>query len=391
MIQLEEAYEIVMNSVFLTGNESIHFIDSAERILSEDIVSDSDLPSFDKSTVDGFACRREDINHELELIEIIPAGKVPAKRISPDRCSKIMTGAPIPAGADYVFMVEDSKVLDSGKIKCTRVLPKDNISKRGEDVRKGNTVLRSGIRIRPQDIAVMASVGHLAVRVRNKPVVAVISSGSELIEPGETPGASQIRNSNAYQLISQIRRAGGKEKYFGIAPDNEAETQGIIEKAISECDIVLATGGVSMGDFDFIPAVLERAGVKILFSKIAVQPGKPTVFGIHTKSLIFGLPGNPVSSFMQFEMLVRPLISGMMGHQWQPIDVIFPMGDRYTRKSSDRMALLPVMITDDGTVMPVEYHGSAHISALSDAIGIIAIPIGKQTIQKGEQVSVRQI
>lgn len=391
MIQLDKAFETVISSAFQTGNEIIRFDDSLNRILAEDIVSDTDMPSFNKSTVDGFACRKEDINHELELIETIPAGKVPAKRISVDQCSKIMTGAPVPSGADYVFMVEDSKVLESGRIKCSGSVKKDNISKKGEDVREGKVVLMKGKQIRPQDIAVMASVGHTSVVVRKLPRVAIISSGNELVEPYIKPGQSQIRNTNAYQLLAQVLRAGGDGKYYGIARDDVKETLTIINKAIAECDLVLITGGVSMGDFDFVPSVLDRAGVKILFSKVAVQPGKPVIFGSHPEALVFGLPGNPVSSFMQFELLVRPLISKMMGFAWQPIDVIFPMKERYSRRSSDRIALLPVVINDEGFVVTIDYHGSAHISALPGADGIIAIPAGKQTIEKGEQVSVRQI
>jgi molybdopterin molybdotransferase len=288
-------------------------------------------------------------------------------------------------------MVEDSRVLESGRIKCKRTYTKENIAKKGEDVRKGEVVLRQGKQLRPQDIAVMAAVGHTSAFVRKLPVTAVISSGDELVEPDEMPGRSQIRNSNAYQLLTQVHRAGGAGKYYGIARDNEDATLAIVNKAISECDLVLISGGVSVGEFDFVSSVLERAGVTLLFSKIAVQPGRPTVFGNHPKALVFGLPGNPVSSFMIFELLVRPLISKMMGFQWQPIDVIFPIKDQYTRKSSDRLALVPVIITSDGLVAPVEFHGSGHISALSDADGIIAIPVGKHTIEKGEQVSVRQI
>jgi molybdopterin molybdotransferase len=391
MIQLDKAFEIVINSAFITDNEEVSSLDSLGRILAEDILSDDDIPLFDKSTVDGFACRKEDMYHELRLIETIPAGKIPAKRISVNECSKIMTGAPVPAGADFVFMVEDSKVLESGKIKYTGTFIKDNISKKGEDVKKGKIVLKSGKQIRPQDIAVMASVGHIKIKVKKTPLIAVISSGNELVEPDEKPGKSQIRNTNAYQLLAQIIRAGGEGKYYGIARDEEVTTLNIVKEAIAGCDIVLISGGVSMGDFDFVPSVLEKAGVTILFSGIAVQPGKPTVFGTHPKALVFGLPGNPVSSFMQFELLIRPLISKMMGFQWRPIDVIFPMKEIYKRRSSDRMALIPVIITDEGLVVPVEYHGSAHISALPEADGIIAIPVGKQTIEKGEQVSVRQI
>jgi molybdopterin molybdotransferase len=268
---------------------------------------------------------------------------------------------------------------------------KENIAKKGEDVKKGDLVLKAGRIIKPQDIAVMASAGHTSVVVSKMPMVAVISSGSELVEPSEVPGTSQIRNSNAYQLMAQADRAGTQVSYYGIAKDDESETYSIIYKAVSENDIVLISGGVSMGDYDFVPSVIERAGVKILFSRVAVQPGKPTTFGVHPKAIVFGLPGNPVSSFMMFEMLVRPLIYKMMGYQWQPLKFRLPMKVKFTRKYTERRALIPVVITDDNMVLPVEYHGSAHISALPVADGIISLKEGSKTIETGEIVSVRQI
>jgi molybdopterin molybdotransferase len=245
--------------------------------------------------------------------------------------------------------------------------------------------------IKPQDIALMALTGCTSVRVTRQPVVSVISSGNELVEPYEKPGLSQIRNTNSYQLMAQIMRAGATGKYLGIARDDEAATYDIICQAISESDVVLITGGVSMGDFDFVPSVLERAGVRLLFTRINIQPGKPTTFGTHKKALVFGLPGNPVSSFMQFELLVRPMLCKMMGYQWQPLVLSLPMEISYSRKSADRKALIPVIITPDGKAAPVEYHGSAHISAFSMAAGIITLPEGKKSVEKGEIVSVRQI
>lgn len=146
-----------------------------------------------------------------------------------------------------------------------------------------------------------------------------------------------------------------------------------------------------MGDFDFVPSVLERAGVEILFTRIAVQPGKPTTFGLHPDAVVFGLPGNPVSSYIMFELLVRPLIAKMMDYNWQPLNIKLPMNEKFSRRFADRMAFIPVTITDDGFVSPVEYHGSAHISAIPEANGIVTVPIGKQTIEEGEIVSVRQI
>jgi molybdopterin molybdotransferase len=192
-------------------------------------------------------------------------------------------------------------------------------------------------------------------------------------------------------LNAQVKRAGGIGVDYGITPDNESVTYEIIKKAIRESDIVIITGGVSMGDFDFVPSVLDRAGVKILFDRVNVQPGKPTTFGIHSKAIVFGLPGNPVSSFIQFELLVRPLINKMMGYNWMPHELKIPMAVDYQRKSSERLGLIPVHINKYMEVMPVDFHGSAHITALSDSDGIVAMKPGIKSLTKGEIVNVRQI
>jgi molybdopterin molybdotransferase len=391
MITFEEAYKIVMNSSFSTGTEVIPFEKSLNRILAEDVFSDTDMPPFNKSSVDGFACRRKELGRELEIIETIPAGKWPEKSPATGECSRIMTGAAVPEGADCVVMVEDTEVLPSGKMKFKGRFIKENIAAKGEDVKKGDIVLNTGIFIKPQDIAVMAAVGKTKTVVSKTPRIAVISSGDELVEPYEIPGISRIRNTNAYQLMAQMENTCAAGKYYGIAKDDEQETYMIIERAIRENDIVLVTGGVSMGDFDFIPGVLEKAGVRILFSRVAVQPGKPTTFGIHKKALVFGLPGNPVSSFVQFELLVRPLIYKMMGYDWRPVKNNYPIALKFTRKYDDRAALIPVMITKEGEALPVEFHGSGHLSSLTSAVGIIVLPIGVKSIEKGKIVSVRQI
>jgi molybdopterin molybdotransferase len=391
MIEFEEASGIVMRSAIETQSEIIPFIDSCNRILAEDIVSDVDMPPFNRSAVDGFACHTADLNDELEVIEVIPAGKVPVQKPGKNQCSKIMTGAIVPEGCDIVFMVEESANLQNGKIRFTGEESKPNFSLRGEDVRTGDVVLKKKKFILPQDLAIMASVGHTGVRVKKKPLVGIISTGDELIEPFEIPGISKIRNSNAYQLTAQVTRAGGIAMNYGIAPDNESVTYSLIVKAIHDCEIVIITGGVSMGDFDFVPSVLRRAGVEILFDRVNVQPGKPTTFGIHHDAVVFGLPGNPVSSFIQFEMLVRPLINRMMGHDWAPAEHKLPMAIDYKRKSYDRLGLIPVFINKEMEVMPVDFHGSAHLTALSGTDGIIFINPGITFLKKGVMVNVRQI
>jgi molybdopterin molybdotransferase len=391
VITFEEAYNTVMSHVYVKGTETVSFIESLGRILAEDISSDMDMPPFDKATVDGFACRKADLENELEILETIAAGTQPERVLSVNQSSRIMTGAAVPEGADMVFMVEDSVILPSGKVKYTGSFTKENIAYKAEDINHGDIILTKGQLIRPQEVAVMAAVGCTSVVVSKKPVVAVISSGDELVEPYSKPGISQIRNSNAYQLLTQLLRAGALGKYYGIAPDSREATYDLLKQAIEECDIVLFTGGVSMGDFDFIPGVMESAGVDILFSRINVQPGKPTTFGIHPESLVFGLPGNPVSSFTQFELLVRPLICKMMGYDLIPVTFQMPMEVSFTRRIADRQAFIPVSFTKNGTVSPVEYHGSAHISALTLADGLISLSTGRKSIEKGEIVSVRQV
>ncbi len=391
MISIASAFEIVMNSDFRTGAETVPYTESLNRILAADVISDMEMPPFNKASVDGFACRKSDLSNELEIIETVSAGEWPEKKIDKNFCTRIMTGTAVPEGADCVIMVEDTETLPSGKIRFNASSTKENIAFQGEDIKKGDLVLEAGNLITPSYIGVMATTGSVSVTVSKKPHAAIISSGDELVEPHEKPGRSQIRNCNASQLLAQAERAGAEGKYYGIARDDEKETFDIVTKAITENDLVIISGGVSMGDFDFIPSVLEKAGVRILFSRVAVQPGKPTVFGKHPKALVFGLPGNPVSSFMQFEILVRPLINKMMGYSWQPLIKTLPLKDDFYRKSADRMGLVPVIITDEELVEPVEYHGSAHISSIPGAFGIIAVPPGQYKLDKGLMVSVRQI
>jgi molybdopterin molybdotransferase len=391
MISFEEAYRIVMKSVFAMRTEIIPFYDTVGRILDEDIVSDIDMPPFNRSAMDGYACHLSDLKTELDIVEVIAAGREPLHKVGKNQCSKIMTGAIVPEGCDVVFMVEESEKLPNGKIRFTGTEPKRNISPMGEDVKIGDVVLTRSRIVQPQDIAIMASVGHVNVRVRKKPSVGIISTGNELVSPAEIPVISQIRNSNAYQLSAQVKRAGGDPVDYGVVVDEETAMYEKITEAIGNNDIVIITGGVSMGDFDFVPDVLKRAGVKIMFNKVNVQPGKPTTFGVHSGAAIFGLPGNPVSSFVQFELLVRPFINKMMDYEWKPFEYKLPMAVDYERKSSSRLGFIPVSINEKAEVLPVDFHGSAHLTSLSKAEGLIALKPGINSLKKGEIVNVRQI
>ncbi len=391
MISFEEAFDIVMKAANPVDTERIHFQDALNRVLAEDMKSDMDMPPFDKSAVDGYACRKLDLFSELEVIEVIPAGKFPVKKIGKCECSKIMTGAPVPDGADVVIMVEDVEETAANKIRFLKDKVKNNISFRGEDIHQNDIVLKKGTRIDPQHIAVLAAVGAIKPLLSRKVRIAIISTGDELVEPEQKPGLSQIRNSNAYQLVSQAVKTGAEVKYIGIAEDTIESTRQMVSAAFDFGDIVILTGGVSMGDFDHVPAVLKEMGVELKFESIAVQPGRPTVFGVKGNQYIFGLPGNPVSSFVQFELLVKPLVYKMSGHIYKPVKLRLRMGVEYQRKRSTRLSLVPIGVDENSEIIPLDYHGSAHINALTDAQGLIFIPIGQKLIEKGELVDVRLI
>ncbi len=404
MIKFEEAYKIVTDSVIHLGNERIPYIHSLGRILDEDVKSDMDMPPFDKSAMDGYACRYQDIRNKLDVVEIIQAGTVPQKKISKDQCSKIMTGAMVPQGADCVIMVEDIEEIGPDRIKYTREIPdinlcqiesidkrRLNICYRAEDINKGDVVISKGTFLKTQHIATMASVGYIDALVTKKPKVAIIPTGSEIVEPHIVPSVSQIRNSNSSQLVAQLKNIGIDASYYGIAGDTEKETMDFIQKAYQENDLVILTGGVSKGDFDLVPEILQRLHFELLFQEIAVQPGKPTVFGKRENKYCFGLPGNPVSSFVQFELLVKPMIYKMMGVKSEPINLSLTLAKDLSRKHDNRLAFFPITITDEGEALTVDYHGSAHINGFDQAWGLMFVPIGTKEIKKGDKVHVRQI
>lgn len=390
MTTFEEAYNIVIESAKPVGSEHCSIEESLGRILATDVVSDMDMPPFNRSAMDGYACKREDLQNELEVLETIAAGESSTKTVGKNQCTKIMTGAAVPEGADVVIMVEQTEIISENKIRFTGKDTASNISRKAEDVRKGEVVLNKGQLLNPQQIAILAAVGCHSPAVSKKVNVGIISTGDELVEPNHIPGPSQIRNSNAYQLISQVQRVNANPVYYGIAKDDPEITETIINKALSECDIVLLTGGVSMGDFDFVPAILKKNNIRLLFEKIDVKPGRPTVFGTNGNNYVFGLPGNPVSSFIMFEMLARPLIFEMMGYHYQPNSVFMQLDENFQRKKADRLMFVPIKFSEKGKLKFVEYHGSAHLHSMTNADGIIFVPLGVTEIKRGELLHVRQ-
>jgi len=396
MITFEEALKTVLANVTLHATERIPMIDAPGRVLAEDIYSDIDMPPFNKSAVDGFACRSGDLNNPetdpvfLKVIETIPAGKIPERYVSSGQCSRIMTGGMIPEGADCVIMVEYTTMSDEDVIKYSGPKTAVNICKQGEDIRNGDIVLKKGSVIRPARIATLATVGAVNPLVSKRPKVGILSTGDELVEPGNKPGISKIRNSNAMQLLAQVKSTPALPGYLGISGDSKEQLLSMISNGLEKNDVLLITGGISMGVFDYVPAVMMAAGIEIIFKSIAIQPGRPTLFGKKDNKLVFGLPGNPVSSFIVFEILVRPMLLAAMGYTGHDPLIILPMGVDYSRYKSERQSLIPVRI-ENGAVFPVEYHGSAHINAYTSAHGIIFMKIGETEIRKGTPVHVRCI
>lgn len=391
MITFEEAENIISKIDYNLDTEYYAIIDCEGKILAEDVFSDMDMPPFDKSAVDGYACRKEDIKNELTVIEIIQAGSIPQKEIGKNQCSQIMTGAPIPKNADAVLMVEDIEKIENNSIKYKHDFVKNNICYLGEDIKKNQQVLKKGTLISPQHIAVMAAVGYVKIKVAKTPIVGIISTGNEIIEPFAKPENSQIRNSNSYQLISQIKKIRATPNYFGIVEDTEEKTRAAIENAIKKCDILILTGGVSMGEYDFVPKVLEEIGFNIHFHKIAIKPGKPTLFAGFGNKFCFGLPGNPVSSFMLFELLVKPFIYKLQGYNYKEKILKFKLAKEFQRKRTERKEFVPITIDKENNVKVIEYHGSAHINSLIGADGVMEIEIGKSKLNARELVNIRLI
>ncbi|MCK4537651.1 MAG: molybdopterin molybdotransferase MoeA [Candidatus Krumholzibacteria bacterium] len=387
MITFDEAFAAVMTSASPLGSEEVSLDDAAGRVLFEDILSDMDMPPFDKSAMDGYACRKIDLAAPMKIVATLPAGELPTVEIDSGECVKIMTGAAVPAGADVVVKVEDTEE-SGGMMTVTGKSNAINICYRAEDVSAGDTVLRSGSLIGPVEIAVLAAVGRTTIKVFRKPRIGIIATGSELVEPGEKPSGAQIRNSNSYQLVAQATLAGFDAAYMGIAGDSPEEIATALDGAAASSDIVILSGGVSMGDYDYVPGVIEKNGFDILFRKVAIKPGKPTVFARGKDKFIFGLPGNPVSTFVLFEILVRPFASLLMGMDYDPVKAMVRLSVPVTRKKAVRKSYIPVVLDGTGTAGPVEYHGSAHIHAYAGADGIISMEPGVSRLEKGEEVDV---
>jgi molybdopterin molybdotransferase len=390
MIPIEEAENILNRIACRPEVEEISLPDSPGRVLAQDIVSRINMPPFDKSAMDGYAFRSNDDAKKFKIVEVIAAGVVPREKIDKGECAKIMTGAMVPEGADRVVQVEVTEEKD-GYMYFTAEDKNINICCRGEDVKIGDLVLKAGHLIRPAEVGIIASMGLAKINVYKKPMVGIITTGSEIREPGSELERGQIYNSNTYSIGAQVLQTGALVTYGGIVGDDAADIKQKIGKLLTECQMVLISGGVSMGDYDFVPRILKELGVRLHFDKVAIQPGKPTVFGTRGEALVFGMPGNPVSTFTVFEVFVKPILFRMMGHAYTPLLLKGEIKRDFRRKRGTRTAYVPVKYDNEGFVEPVEYHGSAHLASLSRANALLKVPAGVKEIAAGSVVYVRQI
>ena len=321
MIEYGDAVrEVIANARPLPG-EAVPLSGALGRTLSRDIRAAGNIPPFVKATMDGYAVRAADTapagdagGVELRVTEDLPAGRVSRRPLGPGQAARIMTGAPLAKGADAVVMVEDTEMAGDG-VKIRRaVRPGDNIGPAGEDVARGDLVLEKGDLIGPAEVGMLAALGQATVWVARRPKVAVVATGDEIVEPGEKACPGQIRNANGPALTAAVLQAGASASYLGIARDCSASLGRRIEKA-APADILVLSGGVSVGDYDLVRDELRASGVRPVFWQVRIKPGKPLFFGVRRRQLVFGLPGNPTSAMVTFHLFVRPALDRMLGRK----------------------------------------------------------------------------
>ncbi len=396
---LEEAQRIVLEAATPLGMEKVSILETLGRVLGEDIVATRDNPPWDNSAMDGFAVRFDDIKQEhaiskpveLTIIEDVPAGKMPTKTVGPGQAIRIMTGAPVPNGADTVLKVEDTESTPS-TVRVFKPEPRGaNIRPQGEDVKKGERIIAKGTAIRPGEAGMLAILAKSFVLVYQQPRVAILSTGDELADLDERFSEEKIINSNSYGIAAAVREAGGIPFLLGIAKDNPTALKEKISHGLN-ADILVLSGGVSMGDYDFTKAVFKELGAEMNFWKLAIRPGQPLAFGKIQGKLAFGLPGNPVSSMVTFEQLVRPAMLKMGGHRSYGRPVVQAVFQEQFSKRTDRRHFLRGILTCEEGVFKVRTtgdQGSGILTSMVKANCLIDVATEVERVNVGDMVPVQ--
>jgi molybdopterin molybdotransferase len=396
MLPIERGLEIVMSVAKAKDRadwmaaEAVPLVSSIGRILRDDVLSDADSPPFDKSIRDGFAVRFEDVSGIPTTLTIIGesrAGAGAGVTVERGQCCEIMTGAPLPAGANAVVMVENTERPAANSVRILKA-PRENegILRRAAEARQGDRVLKAGRQIGLADVGLLASTGKSTVMVSKKPRVAILATGDELVEVKEQPDLGQIRNSNSYTIYAQVVEAGAEPVLLGIGRDNLEDLRAKIRQGLSS-DILIVSGGVSMGKYDLVENVFAEFGVEVLFDKIAMKPGKPTVFGHRENTYVFGLPGNPVSTIVAFHMFVRPLILFLLKAEKTTPKILEANLEAPAKCDPERAALVPALVRFERgqyKVQTAPWKGSSDLVGLARANALIVIPRGSGTLEAGD-------
>jgi len=396
MISVRQALEIALQKTKRLPAETMALLESAGRVLAEDVISDVDMPPFARSTMDGYALRSEDVRlapARLQVAGVIPAGSYPNFSLQPMQAAKIMTGAPLPLGADAVQMVEKTRPLkDSAAVEILEAVSSGhNVSPLGSEAQRGDVVLPAGAFISPGVIGLLAAVGKSSVAVYRAPSVGILATGDELVDIAAKPALGQIRNSNSFTLYAQVKQAGGKPHLLGVAKDTKENLHRHIAEGL-HYDLFLATGGVSMGDLDLVEEVFAEFGLEVFFEKIAMKPGKPVVMARSTRGgLVFGLPGNPVSATTVFEVLVRPVMRKMMGFPiYQNQMVLATLTEPFVNRSGRENYAPAVTWYEEKRflVRPLKSKGSGDAVTYAKSNSYLICPIERTALSPNENVVV---
>ncbi len=375
------------------GTEKVGLLDAQGRVLAAGVVADRDQPPFDRSTRDGFACRAEDAGGALRVMGMVRAGEVwQGDPLGAGEAVEIMTGAPVPAGADCVVMVEHVVECGDGiELQAGRMARRgENIVPRGAEAAKGGVILAAGVRMTATQIAAAAACGYAEVEVFQRPRVAVLATGDELVQVADAPLPHQIRNSNSYSLAAMVAAAGAEAVVLPVARDERGSLETSIREAL-ECDLVLMSGGVSMGKYDLVEEVLTGLGAEFFFTGVEIQPGRPAVFGRAMGKYFFGLPGNPVSTMVTFLLFAEPMIRGTAGEsETSPRFAQATLAEPVKVKTGLRRFLPAVLesAVEGSRVKLVAWQGSGDLAATARANCFAVVPPEREALAAGEVVSV---
>jgi len=392
MLSVEDALAVVLREAKPLPSEEVALDDALGRVLAGDVRADRDLPPFDRSAMDGYALRAADVAGApcaLDVVGEVRAGDWPTLTVGAGQAAKIMTGAPLPEGATAVQQVEKTSPLDEFRVTIEApVEERQHVAPRGSEVRAGDVVLERGRVIDPAAIAVLATTGQARVRVARRPVVAVLVTGDEIVDVAAAPGPSQIRNSNGPAVAAQARLAGAIVRLLGVAPDRRDATVAALREGLAGVDVLLVSGGVSAGDYDLVEPALVELGTTLLFTKVAIKPGAPLVFGRCGETLVFGLPGNPVSAQVTFDLFARAALLRLQGASVASRPRVGVELASVFRNRSGRSCHLPARIRfEDGRLVArgVRSTGSGDLVAHARANALVVLEAGRVQAERGEK------